>query len=214
MPVIYYTFYTPVSDRIPDIAAQEHRLGRRLLAMGLDRLYNFSVAEKQIDSVLEIGLNGKPYLPDHPDIYFNISHCDGLVVCAFDSHPIGVDAELPGYFAEVLINRALSESEKGFLQRTGDTLPLRQEWFYRLWTLKEAYVKRSGQGVDTDLTKFSFSFDESGSWLHVSCSDPLVSCFQQKLSQGQILSLCYTDIGTPVILTEQHIQKFSAPENN
>ena len=203
MPVIYYACYTPVSESIPDIAAQEHTIGRRLLIRGLKDLHGISLPDGERDSILQTDKNGKPFLPGRPDICFNISHCSGLAVCAFDSLPVGVDAELPGYFADILINRALSETEKGFLQQTGVTLPLRQEWFYRLWTLKEAYVKKSGQGVDTDLTRFSFSFDESGGQLHVHCSDPLVSCFQEKLPSGQILSLCYTDTGLPVSLVRQ-----------
>lgn len=202
MPVIYYAYYSPISEKIPDITAQEHRLGRRLLARGLNDLYQLPVSFGQIDRSLKADANGKPFLPARPDIFFNISHCSGLAVCAFDSLPIGADAELPGYFADILVSRVLSESEKSFLQNTGVNLPLRQEWFYRLWTLKEAYVKKSGKGVDTDLTKFSFSFDESGEKLHVRCSDPLVSCFQEKLPSGHILSVCYTDSGSPVVLTE------------
>lgn len=72
--------------------------------------------------------------------------------------PIGIDAEFPGYYPDVLVDRALSESEKDFLQSHNADLSENREWFYRLWTLKEAYVKKYGIGVDTDLTDFSFTF--------------------------------------------------------
>lgn len=190
MPVIYYAYYSPDSDRIPDISRQEHLLGRSLLAEGLHSLYH--IPDLPDPGHIELGTdsNGKPFLPGRPDIFFNITHCSGLAACVFDLQPVGIDAELPGYFPEILIDRALSESEKGFLQETGTTPALRQEWFYRLWTLKEAYVKKSGCGVDTDLTKFSFSFSGDSGQLSVNCTDPLVSCFQEKLSGGQILSVC------------------------
>ena len=203
MPVIYYTYYTPVSERIPDVAAQEHRLGRRLLRLGLRELCRLAFREEELETLLRTDGNGKPYLSGHPEIFFNITHCSGLAACAFDVSPVGLDAELPGYFPEVLVGRALSEAEKSFLQRAGSTLSLRQEWFYRLWTLKEAYVKKSGCGVDTDLTKFSFFFDGSGEAPRVRCTDPRVSCFQEKLAGGQILSLCFHDTGRAVTLVDK-----------
>lgn len=66
-----------------------------------------------------------------------------------------------------------------------------QEWFFRFWTLKEAFVKQNGIGVDTDLTAFSFSFDQQTDSFHITCSVPEISCWQTQLEKGQIISLCY-----------------------
>ena len=193
MPVIYYSYYTPVSDSISDISRQEHQLGRALLVRGLNEQFHLPLTISDIDTLLKYDSNGKPYLPDYPDIHFNITHCKELVACAFHVRSVGIDAEAPGYFPEVLINRALSEKEKCLLQSKSSTTSERAEWFYRLWTLKEAYVKQSGIGVDTDLTRFSFSFIDNKAALSVICSDSSVSCCQMKLSHGQILSICYED---------------------
>ena len=198
MPHIYYTTYTPISDSLSEIRKQEHTLGRRLLVRGLQELYHLSVSEDTLPPLLSTTETGKPYLPAHPDIQFNISHCDGLVVCAFDKYPVGVDAELPGYFAEILINHSLSEQEKSFLQSAGTTPALRQEWFYRFWTLKEAYVKKTGTGVDADLKAFSFSFFGNAEPYQIRCSNPSITCWQEKLPSGQILSLCYEDKGEEI----------------
>ena len=206
MPVIYYSQYKPVSASVREVNEQEHRLGRELLLLALQDLYGLQIRPQDIS----IAENGKPCLPMHPSIHFNISHCDGLAVCAVDDEPVGVDAEKVGYFAEILIRKVLSEEEKSFLssvthvsaegsgsdhqEPTADAVAadsakdLCQEWFYRFWTLKEAYVKRTGIGVDTDLTAFSFQFAGNS----VTCSDPSVRCFQAILSSGHIISLCYT----------------------
>ena len=200
MPTIYYSQYTPFSDSIPVISKQEHTLGRALLTQGINELFHLHLTCDEIDAVLKYDSNGKPYLPDNPEICFNITHCDQLVACAFQDRPIGIDAETPGYFPEVLINRALSEKEKCFLQSKSTSISEREEWFYRLWTLKEAYVKKSGIGVDTDLTDFSFSFIQNETAQSIICSDCSVSCYQTQLSLGQILSVCYEDNREPIKL--------------
>jgi len=156
MPVIYYTYYTREGLSIPEASERENALGRALLVRGLNELYGLRLSEDDVSSEISLSGTGKPYLTFHPDIHFNISNTDGLVACAFASAPVGADAEYPGYFAPVLIKKALSLSEQEFLDRAGTTPELHTEWFWRFWTLKEAYVKRSGIGVDTDLTAFSF----------------------------------------------------------
>jgi len=195
MPTIYYHHYTPVSFSIPEICVQEHTLGRTLLLRGLSELYGIHLTETELEAELLAGKNGKPYLPAFPKIHFNISHCDGLAACAFDSDPVGIDVEMPGYFPEILIKKALAPEEKLFLQSAGSTEELRQEWFFRFWTLKEAYVKQTGTGVDVPLTDFSFTFHKSEKDWTVRCSDPRIYCFQRKLSSGHILSLCYENNG-------------------
>ena len=209
MPFIYYTYYSPVSDSIPAVASQEHLLGRQLLLNGLNKRYGIHFSLPELEHNLQIDANGKPFLPAHPGLYFNISHCDGLAACAFHSRPVGIDAELPGYFAPILIKKALAEKEALFLQQKGSSTPLLQECFFRFWTLKEAYVKKTGTGVDVNLRAFTFTFQETELPAKIQCSDPKVTCWQTKLAQGQILSLCFEDTGEPVRLIEVTDEKHS-----
>ncbi len=198
MPVIYYTYYTP-SSSISDTVKQEHFLGRALLIKGLSELFHLTLTHSDLDIALTYDNNGKPHLTQYPNINFNITHCENLVACAFHNNSIGIDAELPAYFPKVLIDRALSEKEKCFLLSKSTTTE-RQEWFYRLWTLKEAYVKKSGIGVDTNLKDFSFSFDVDKKTIAATCSDSSITCYQTKLSHGHILSACYENTSEPTKL--------------
>lgn len=200
MLCIYYSYYTPVSDSIPAVAAQEHHLGRQLLINGLERFYGLCYSPEELEIVLNKDANGKPFLSAHPEIHFNITHCDGLAACAFHNQPIGIDAELPGYFAPVLIKKALSQEEIDFLQRVSSNREKEQEWFFRFWTLKEAFVKQSGIGVDTDLTAFSFSFYQRTDSFRVTCSVPEIACWQTQLENNQIISVCYPNTKEPVQL--------------
>lgn len=199
MPVIYYTYYTPSSSSISDIAKKEHFLGRALLVKGLSELFHLTLTCSDLDHALTYDNNGKPHLTQYPEINFNITHCTQLVACAFHDTSIGIDAELPAYFPNVLLDKALSEKEKCFLL-SKSTATERQEWFYRLWTLKEAYVKKSGIGVDTNLKDFSFSFIMDNKTIAVTCSDSSITCYQTKLSHGHILSACYENATEPTRL--------------
>ena len=187
MITVYYTYYTPISNYIPDVTKQEHTLGRRLLAHGLQELFHVTVGSlEDLEGMLKIAENGKPYLKDYPNVFFSITHCDGLVACALGETEIGMDAELIQEFPEILIKRAFSEKEKDLLHARGVTPDLHQEWFFRHWTLKEAYVKKTGVGVDTNLQDCSFDLTSG-----IICFDPTVSCDQAILPSGHILSVIY-----------------------
>ncbi|BDI16415.1 hypothetical protein ANSO36C_22170 [Nostoc cf. commune SO-36] len=93
---------------------------------------------------------GKPVLADkfsHSGLAFNLSHSQGLGLCAVNcTRPIGVDLE---YIRPMSDLEALAE--RFFLPREYDMLrqsPNRQqEIFFRYWTCKEAYLKATGDGL-------------------------------------------------------------------
>ena len=68
--------------RISELSRLEHRLGRELLLCGLNKQYGLLMSSAELDEALSATPNGKPYLPDHPEIHFSISHSDGIVCCA------------------------------------------------------------------------------------------------------------------------------------
>ena len=86
---------------------------------------------------------GKPFFPDAPQICFNLSHSGPLALCGTGAAPLGVDLEILRPRREGLAKYALSEAEYDFFRQQGG------DWgaFYTLWTLKEARVKCTGQGL-------------------------------------------------------------------
>jgi len=89
---------------------------------------------------------GKPYLIDHPDIYFNLSHCMTAAVCVVDSVPVGIDVERIRPFRETLARYTMNEEEMSVIL-SGDP----GTEFIRLWTMKEAYLKLKGIGIRADM---------------------------------------------------------------
>ena len=106
---------------------------------------------------------GRPVLDDREhQIGFSISHTDGLVAVLLSSVSVcGVDIESLGRQVDVrkLAQRYCSIAEIEWLDdRTVSEQP---QAFLKLWTLKEAYLKATGQGISVPLKQLSFEVKKS-----------------------------------------------------
>ena len=86
---------------------------------------------------------GKPFFQAFPQYHFSLSHSGGLSLCALGEVPLGADVELVRPRREGLPAYALSEEELAWFRKRGS----RWADFYTLWTLKEARVKCTGEGL-------------------------------------------------------------------
>ena len=97
---------------------------------------------------------GRPYVEGENAPLFSLTHTDGLAVCAIGEASdlaIGIDAERlrPERIEQDrrIADRFFTESELAYLREAED-VPLA---FLRIWTRKEAYLKRNGTGIRGDL---------------------------------------------------------------
>lgn len=92
------------------------------------------------------GENGKPHFMHFPHIQFNISHSGDFVAAAFDKNPVGIDIQEHRKLKESVARHFLSAWEMEQLRmQTGDEN--REELLCRLWTIKESYIKLTGEGM-------------------------------------------------------------------
>ena len=97
--------------------------------------------------VFAYGRNGKPVLRDHPRIHFSLSHCRAAVACAVSDREVGVDVQDIAPVSDKLAKRVLTGEEYAAFKAAGD--PARH--FCEVWTVKESYLKKTGQGIGVDL---------------------------------------------------------------
>lgn len=124
-----------------------------LLAHGLEQL---GIREQQ--AVLEYRKNGKPYLKDYPEIYFNLSHSGTMAMAVFGDVEVGCDIEQVGRNREQVAKRFFTPEEQAYLHRAGEG----EAWakaFCRVWTMKEAFLKVTGEGARIPLTDFSIHLE-------------------------------------------------------
>lgn len=129
--------------------AFRHFQGRKESVVAFALLQQVLREEYGIEGDIEFEYNehGKPSLKNHPEIFFNISHCKAVVACAVGNEPIGIDVEMRGRYKEPLARHVLSEEEFARVQASDD-MDLE---FTKYWTQKEALLKLIGTGVSTDL---------------------------------------------------------------
>ena len=102
--------------------------------------------------------NKKPYLKNHPEVHFNLSHSGNRVMCAVSANPIGCDVELIEKIDLNVAKRFFSETEYDYLSGK-NTEEEKTVSFYRIWTLKESYVKALGEGLSIPLNAFDIVFE-------------------------------------------------------
>lgn len=121
-----------------------HEAGRALL----DRLcghHEIAVTER-----------GKPYFTDG-SCHFSISHTKSHVFCAVSEVPVGVDAEpLDRNIDLRLAQKILSPSERERYEQSVD----KRLALLKLWVLKEAQAKATGEGLRGYPNKTDFSPDD------------------------------------------------------
>ena len=109
----------------------------------------------QPDSICyDYGEHGKPYLIDS-DLQFNISHAgDRLAVAIVLEQSVGIDIE---YHSSKLNPMELAQrffNPNEYQQLLAVSRDQQLLYFYRLWTLKEAFVKATGKGLSFGLANF------------------------------------------------------------
>ncbi len=107
---------------------------------------------------------GRPEIDPPRGLRFNLSNCEGLVICAVaDRLAVGVDAE-PYSRANTIVSlapRIFSHAELDGMSRLA-TARAREQRALSLWTLKESYAKARGLGLSLPLQSLCFALDGEG----------------------------------------------------
>ena len=85
----------------------------------------------------------------HPRLFLSLAHGGGMAVLAVGDRPVGCDVEKLSRVRETVLRR-FSKEERAFVEAAGSaggTERARERAFYRIWTGKESYLKRTGEGL-------------------------------------------------------------------
>lgn len=117
---------------------------------------------------------------------YNLSHSGDYVICAASNFSVGCDIEK---IKEAPINVA----KKYFCEREveyllGSPEARKNDDFFRLWTIKESYVKMLKKGLSMGLNSFEVSFDEG---VRIKKNNEYVDCHIKEYNlEGYKISVC------------------------
>lgn len=112
------------------------------------------------------GPHGKPYFPSLPDFHYNFSDSGSYAaLAAADSRDgirsLGLDLQkiVPVRAGiDAMAKRFYTPEEAALLADMEDTAA-KQALFFRLWSVKEAFVKCTGDGLTRGIRYFTIDFD-------------------------------------------------------
>lgn len=105
--------------------------------------------------------SGKPFF-ENSVLCFSLSHTDTVACLALsECGPVGADAQTLKEPSNALVRRVLTKAEQAVLDAAADKALL----FTRLWTMKEALVKQTGEGLSRSFGSLDFApFAEKNSF--------------------------------------------------
>lgn len=140
--------------------------------------------------------HGKPYLADRPELAFNLSHSENIMIIALGWNcRLGVDIECckPRTSLAGLVDKCFAGEEIAYWQK----LPEEQKTsgFYRFWTRKEAFVKATGRGIGLGLNRCVINPENQAEFLRVpaDCGPPSTWHVQDIALGGSVCSALVAD---------------------
>ena len=90
---------------------------------------------------------GKPYFANAEDLHFSISHSGEYAMVVLSDKEIGCDIQQIKDINLSIADRFFTAEERKYVKCT--------ENFFRIWTLKESFIKAIGKGLALPLNSFS-----------------------------------------------------------
>ncbi len=198
---IYEDYYEklPVWRRCKIDKIQNMKAKTLSLAAGacfFNGLCDLNIDPNKID--IDFNIEGKPYIKNTNNIFFNISHSKDIAICSFASSNIGCDIEkLDNSRINIdIINKIASKEEQEYFAKV--SIENKKEEFLKLWTYKESFVKYKGSGLK-DIKNISI-YDKNGNINDLSF-DGHKMYFKNFCFEDYIIAVCseYNDFASDII---------------
>jgi len=144
MPLKRYKAYQELNDEMAKIQnILSYLLLRKILNDNNIKMY---------DNHFNYCKNGKPYF-ENSNIKFSISHSNNLIAVAIDDNDLGIDVEQIKKVNNNIINQVYSKEEQTIYKNKLNN----EEFFCKTWTIKESFVKATGQGMNINFNLLTFN---------------------------------------------------------
>jgi len=146
--------------------------------------------------------------------YISISHTEGYAACAIAREPVGIDVERGHTFSKAAAKRILSPQEELMSDSTNA-----DELLSRIWTVKESFLKMTGEGIPggmRTLELIAAGDGSSGKWIIKRGTKPEAGCAVLLSISGSGNSADFNDAYLSVCTKKKammHINRFESVES-
>ena len=169
--------------------------------------------------------SGRPFAPSdyaykesgQPTIqngHISISHTEGYAACAIAREPAGIDVEREHTFSKAAAKRILSPQEE-LLRESANA----DELLSRIWTVKESFLKMTGEGIPGEMRTLELIAAGDGSsdvWTIKRGTEPEAGCAVLLSISGSGNSADFNDAYLSVCTKRKammHINRFESVES-
>ena len=189
-PELFRHLYESVPDFRKESIDKIRPQSGKALSLGVSLLLVRALEEAGIPDP-EFGFNehGKPFLRGS-SLRFNLSHSGERAVCLVSDRECGCDTEKVRDANLKIATRYFSPPERDLLLSLSDS-DEQNRMFFRLWTLKESFMKATGLGFSLPMSGFSIRI--SGDSVSVDqTSDPFSYSFSEfDFGDGYRYACCF-----------------------
>jgi len=134
----------------------KHKLADdRKRSLGAGMIINKILYKNNVDvNSIHYGSNGKPYADN---IFFNVAHSGKFAFGVSSDKEVGCDVEIIKNEHLDIAKRFFTESEYNYIFNSENS----SNTFYKLWSIKESYIKLSGEGLRTPLNSFEINISDN-----------------------------------------------------
>lgn len=188
VPEVLQTLPLERQKRIHNMKQEKSRkqsMGVGLLLQKVLALYHMQDSDVFVDE------HGKPKVEG---LEFSLSHSGNLVLCAVSEEPVGCDIERLREAPKGVAERYFSDAEQAYLSRFSADEYDRK--FFRIWTMKESYVKMTGEGLRVPFEAYEVAVNKCASGWYEDCAQVLRNgetqgCYLSSVElNGHIISIC------------------------
>lgn len=161
------------------------------LSLLAEYLLNFALNKEGITNYTILkGEHGKPFI-ENKNIFFNLSHSGKVCICAVSDKEIGCDVEKLGKANMKVAKRFFSPEEFKALENADEGE--KDDLFFRIWTMKESFIKTVGTGLGMALDSFSIDLSKDTPFISYSTEARAFQLKEYNLFNDYKISLCALD---------------------
>ena len=193
VPEVLQTLPLERQKRIHNMKQEKSRkqsMGVGLLLQKVLALYHMQDSDVFVDE------HGKPKVEG---LEFSLSHSGNLVLCAVSEEPVGCDIERLREAPKGVAERYFSDAEQAYLSHFSADEHDRE--FFWIWTMKESYVKMTGEGLRVSFEAYEIAMEDTGA--RVIRHGEMQSCYLSTMElEGYIMSICAESSASVEIIWE------------